>query len=245
MKQLESLGETGASVTQLYFELGRSLQRELDALGARTDAPSQARYTQTRDAYIQFLKALAGSESGQTFDSLLFAAQSLLDVGQPAEALPVLDRLLTTYATDSDFLSRPDAESKLLLVRLRKARALYQGEQFIEAAALLDEVDRLRPDTLESSMERGQLLSAWAVKEPARWKDALALWTRVVKKLQRVRPPRPEYFEAVYQSALCLEALKRKPLAVSTLKAVMALSPSLGDPATKERYETLLRRLGR
>ncbi len=56
MKILEQVSPSKAALTQLYFELGRSLKAEMDALEKKGDVPALHR---TRESYKQFLNALA------------------------------------------------------------------------------------------------------------------------------------------------------------------------------------------
>src|SRR5262249_16001535 len=75
MKTLEQSGG-GANLTQLYLKLGRLLQRELDGLRQRGQT---AAYTRMHEAYKTFLTTLAASKTGQTYESLEWAGESLLD----------------------------------------------------------------------------------------------------------------------------------------------------------------------
>ena len=90
MKELEQSG-AGTNLAQLYFKLGKLLERELDAL--RQKGNSRA-FVQMHQAYKTFLTTLAGSKTGQTYESLEWAGESLLSLDAYKEAEEVLQRVL-------------------------------------------------------------------------------------------------------------------------------------------------------
>jgi outer membrane protein assembly factor BamD (BamD/ComL family) len=243
MAALEKAGAAGESLTQLYFELGRSLKQEMDALAKKIDSKSQARLEQTRAAYTKFLQALAASQTGQTYESLMFAGESLLGLGQAQEAGAIFDRVLKTYASDATFQQQPNASERLLRARLRRVESLRKQKQFDEAQAQLDEVTKLAPRLLEPLMEQGNLYEDIARTDPSKWGTAYNYWKRLAAQLERGRPRRIEYYEAYLHMATALEALKQKDQAAATLKGVMTLSPSVGSPEMKAKYQAFLSRL--
>ncbi len=245
MKALEAAGGEGAMLTQLYFELGRSLQREMDALEASSDPLAAGRLSQTRQAYSQFLQALAASESGQTYDSLMFAGESLLALGEAEQADVIFDRVLETYSKDDVFRKQKDSGDRLLRARLRKVEAVRKQGEFAEAQKLLDAVKKDGPKLLEPRLEQGYLYEdqARAERSASRWNAALKHWQDLANQLQRGRPKRVEYYEALYHVAVALQGLSQKQKAASTLKGVMTLSPTVGNADMKARYEELLSRL--
>ena len=86
MKTLEQAGG-GVNLTQLYLKLGRLLERELDAL---KNKGSSAAYAQMHRSYKSFLTTLAGPKSGQTYESLEWAGERLVDLDAFKEAEEVL-----------------------------------------------------------------------------------------------------------------------------------------------------------
>lgn len=242
MAKIEKLGDAEASLTQLYFELGRSLKREMDALETKIDSASRTRLKQTREAYGQFLEQLSKSEAGQTYDSLMFAGESLLGLNRPQPALALFDKVLATYDKDPEFQKRPGASERLLRARLRRAEALRKQRKFTEARAVLEEIRTLTPRQLELLMEEGRLLEDQAAAETdsARWNEAYNHWKRLAGLLDRARPRRVEYFEAQLHAAMALQGLGQQPQAVRVLKGVMTLYPTVGNPDMKKQYEDLL-----
>ena len=86
MKALEQAGAT-TSRAQLYFKLGKLLERELDRLREKKDTAALGKMQQ---AYRSFLTALTESKSGQSYESLQWAGESLLSLDAGAEAEKVL-----------------------------------------------------------------------------------------------------------------------------------------------------------
>ena len=243
MRLLEGVaGGAKESLTQLYFELGRTLKKELDELEAKG---ASARLQQTRVAYTKFLQALADSKSGQTFESLSFAGESLLALGQAKQADAVFDRVLTTYAKDPNFKKLPNSEGAILRVKLRKAEASRKQHKFAEAQKLCDEVKQLNSRLLEPYLEQGYLYEDWAASDPSKWNAAYNHWRRLAAQLERANPKRVEYYEALLHVATALEGLGRKNEAAQTLKSVLALSRTVGNPEMKARYQAMLARLSR
>ncbi len=80
--------------------------------------------------------------------------------------------------------------------------------------------------------------------DPKKWGTAYNYWKRLAAQLERGRPRRAEYYEAYLHMAAALEGLKQKEQAAATLKGVMTLSPSVGTPEMKAKYQAFLSRLG-
>lgn len=247
MAALESAGGEGATLTPLYFELGRSLKAEMDQLQRRRNDPAaQSRLKQTRGAYARFLEALSSPDrSGHSYESLMFAAESLLNIGRPKEAGDLFDRVLKDYAADADFRAQPGAEPKILRARLRRVEALRKQGQIDQAQAQLGEVQRLAPRLLEPLMEQGFIHEERAKADPSKWSTAYNYWKRLAAQLERGRPRRIEYYEAYLRMAVALQAMKQKDQAAAALRGVMTLSPSVGSPEMKAKYQAFLDQLAR
>jgi cellulose synthase operon protein C len=242
MQALEKAGSSKAKLTQLYFELSKSLQKEMDAQKARRDPA----YRRTEQAYKQFLAALASSQAGQSYDSLMFAGQAMLQMGMSKEAAEVFDRTLKAYENDPEFQKIPRAAEALLLTRLRLAEALRKQKRFQDAETLLEKLIQQQPRLLEPRIEQGLLLEGWAEAEHSipRWKEAYAHWRKLAAQLERARPRPVSYYEAMYHVALALKYEGKKAEAAQTLKSIMALSPSVGNPEMKKRYQDFVKGLG-
>ncbi len=242
MKALEAVGGAGDMLTQLYYELGRTLKSEVEAEEGKAYT---TQLNATRKAYGEFLQALANSKSGQTYDSLMFAGESLLSIGKPAEALPIFDRVLQTYSKDQNFLKAEGATDRLLRAELRKAEALRKLGKFPEAETLLTKIREENPRMLEPILEQGYLQEDWAKTDPSHWKKAYDHWKWLSGQLSRSRPRPVQYYDALYHVALALQGMKQPRSASQTLKSIMTLTPDVGSPEMKAKYETLLQELNR
>lgn len=242
MKILEGVSPSPAALTQLYFELGRSLKEELDALEEKGDIAGQQK---TRDSYQQFLNALAQSAAGQSYDSLQWAGEAMLDLGIPKDADAVFRRVLQTYSQDSDFQKLPDASDRLLRTRLKLVASLREQGLFPEAHELVQELVDEHPKLLDPRMEKGLILEAKARAENSRadWMASLDYWKTLGLQLRGMRQKPVEYYDAWYHAAFALFSLGNKAEATATLKGIMVLNPSLGGPEMKAKYEDLLRRI--
>ncbi len=235
-------GSEGATMTQLYYELNRSLKRELDVLETKTDAASKTRRDETRQSYAKFLEALVQSKSGHSFESLRFGGESLLQLGQAKEALTAFDTILKDFHSPT---ASEATQNALVRVRLQRAEALRRDKQFDAAQQGLDEVRKQNPRLLETMMEQGLLYEDRAAGEAKYGNYAYNHWKNLSAQLERGRPRRIEYYEAQYHAALALVGLKQKTQAAQILRGVMTLSPTVGSPAMKAKYEALLNRLSK
>jgi tetratricopeptide (TPR) repeat protein len=243
MASLQKAGGAGAALTPLYFELGRSLKAEIASLETQPGDAAKSRLESTRKAYVQFLEELAKSTSGQTFDSLYFAGDSLLAMDRPDGVLKIAEQALAA----PELKVEPADSPRRLRAELLRARALRQGKQFDAALARVTEISKTAPRMLEPMMEQGYLLEDWAraTNEKPRWNAAYVYWNRLGGALARARPRPIQYYEAQYHAALALQGLGQKAQATQVLKGVMTLSPAVGSPDWKAKYQELLGQLGR
>jgi tetratricopeptide (TPR) repeat protein len=241
MKALEQAGG-GASLTQLYLKLGRLLQRELDALKQKGDPTA---YRQMHQSYKTFLTTLAGARSGQTYESLEWAGESLLSLDAFAESEHVLRRVLKEFTEDPQFLQQPSGRMSLLRTRLKLAAALRGQSKFDEANSLVEELLSQYPKYLEPQVEKGMLLEAEALAKRGDWATALRHWQGLARKLESIRPRRLEYYDAWYHIAWSLFQQRETVKARQTLQAIIRLTPAVGSPEMKAKYEALLARLSK
>jgi tetratricopeptide (TPR) repeat protein len=241
MKALEQAGG-GASLTQLYLKLGKLLERELEALKQKGNT---AAFAQMHQSYKTFLTTLAGAKSGQTYESLEWAGESLLSLEAYKEAEDVLRRVLKDYGADPQFTQQQAGKMSLLRTRLRLAAALRGGGKFEEANSLVEELLSQYPRYLEPQIEKGMLLEAEAQARRGEWSAALKHWQGLARKLEAVRPRRLEYFDTWYHVALAMSQQRQTQMARQTLEGILRLSPSVGSPEMKAKYKALLARLSK
>ncbi len=251
MKTLESIGGAGNGAAQLYYELSKLLEREMEALKKRNDRVGLDR---AQKSYEMFLKSLVASQSGQTFQSLRWAADNLLKLGSAKEANEVYVKILNTYPADPEFLKTPNAIELITLVRLKQVAALRQLGSLPEAETLLNKIIEENKRSLEAQMELGYLLDAKAEADSGGsrssakkgpWLLAYNHWKVLALKLGNSNPKPPQYYEAWYHAAEALEKHGDHTLAKATVASVMRLSPSLGGPEMKAKFQDLLKRLGK
>ena len=242
MKTLEQQGGGGANLTQLYLKLGKLLQRELDALNQKGNASA---YAQMRQSYMTFLTTLAGAKSGQTYESLEWAGESLLSLEAYRESDEVLRRVLKEFTEDPQFLQQPGGRMSLLRTRLKLAAALRGERKFEEANSLVEELLSQYPKYLEPQFEKGMLLEAEAESKRGDWSAALRHWQGLARKLEAVRPHRIEYYDTWYHIAWAFYRQRETLKARQALQAIMRLTPHVGSPEMKAKYEALFKRLGK
>jgi cellulose synthase operon protein C len=246
MKTLESIGGAGNSAAQLYYELGRLLEKEMESLKKRND---EAGLKRTEESYRKFLKALVASKTGQTFQSLRWAADNLLKLGSAKEANEVYTTLVETFGKDPAFLKTPNAPEQITLIRLKQVAALRTMTSLSEAETLLNELVEQNPRSIEPQMEKGFLLNAKAEAKQGKWADTYGHWKGLALKLGKNSPKPIQYYEAWYQAAEALVQQGQKDVARSTLASVLRLSPPpLDSPemkAMRAKYELLLKKLAK
>jgi len=242
MGVLEKAGGTGANLTQLYFNLGKLLQKEMDVLKKAGDS---AKLAQTQAAYQKFLTALVASKAGQTYESLMWAGQNMLTLGNPKEARGVFEQVLKTYGDDPKFQKIEGSAARLMLVRLRLATALRTQGDYAGATTLVDQLGKEYPKAIEVLMEKGLLMeaSASSSNSVAAWRAAFKQWQTIALMLARARPKPVEYYDAWYHAALALNREGKAKEAKQTLAGVMRLSPTLGNAEMKLKYKTLLEQI--
>jgi tetratricopeptide (TPR) repeat protein len=138
----------------------------------------------------------------------------------------------------------------LLRTRLKLAAALRGQGKFDKASSLVEELLSQYPKYLEPQVEKGMLLEAVAEKAKPKdrikaWAAALGHWQGLARKLEAVRPRRIEYYDAWYHIAWAMSQQRETPKARQTLQGIMRLTPSVGSPEMKAKYEALLARLSK
>ena len=117
MKALEQSGSS-TSRAQLYFKLGKLLEKELERLREKKDTVA---LEQMQEAYRSFLTALTESKADQSYESLEWAGESLLTLEAGAEAEKVLKRVLNESINNPEFLKQAGAKERILRTELRIA----------------------------------------------------------------------------------------------------------------------------
>ena len=87
------------------------------------------------------------------------------------------------------------------------------------------------------------LLEALAEAGQSSWAAAVSHWEDLTRRMERSRPRPPAYYDAWYHVALGLSKQKNPAKARQALMGVMRLSPGVGGPEMKAKYQGLLARL--
>jgi tetratricopeptide (TPR) repeat protein len=238
MKSLEQSG-AAAGRAQLYLRLGQLLEKELDNLRKKGNT---AAFQRMHAAYKTFLTTLVESKTGQTFESLEWAATALFSLDAPAESEKVLRRILADFTQDPQFLQQQNGPTHLRRIRLKLANALRAqgGARLDEAESLFDELLAQKPPVVEVLFGKGLLLEAEAEAGRGDWSRPLAHWEKLTEQLGRLRPRPLEYYDAWYHVAWVLSKLQNNAKARQTLLGVMRLSRNVGSPEMKAKFEGLL-----
>lgn len=241
MKALEAAGGSGSGPTQLYFRLGQLLETEMESLRKKGDAKGLGR---VQADYQKFLDALVATKGGQTYESLQWAGESMLSIGRPKEAAAVFDRVLAAYEDNAAFNAKLGAGDRLLRTRLKRAAALRSLGDFDNAETLIRDLVARNSRLIEPRFEMGLLMEAKAEAGKGTWDASVAEWKKVASQLGRANPKPPQYFDAWYHAAYALSKQKKLDQARQALAGILRLSPAVGTPAIKAKYQDLLRRIG-
>jgi tetratricopeptide (TPR) repeat protein len=241
MKALEEAGGA-ANRAQLYYRLGTLIQKEVDRLREKGNSKALATMHQ---AYRSFLTTLVASKTGHTYESLEWAGEGLLTLGADADAEPVFRRVLKEFADDPKFLDQPGGLARALRTRLKLVASLRGQKKFDEADVLIGELlkDKEFKAYIEPQFEKGLLLEAKADAGQGSYSAALGYWENLAKKLGGTRTRSVLYYDTWYHVALVLSKQKSATKARQTLMSVMRLSPSVGGPEMKAKYQGLLTEL--
>ena len=218
--------EDAAELTRIYEAFGRELQTELKQL---RQAGQNDRVADVQAAFKEFLDQLAGRQDGQTYNSLLWIAETYGGLGEgaknagaSAEAATFFDRSAEAYgrilekaAADPQFVSDP---AYLTGVKVRLANSQRLKGDFEAAEKTILGVLAENPKALDAQRDAAKLYDEWASQtgDPAHYKTALAGdkqtgvwgWALTAAKLQRTvdqDPSNEQYvgdlFDARYRQA--------------------------------------------
>jgi len=199
MNQLEALG--GDDNTSVYVQLGQELEKELKRLKGLNQ---QERLDQVRQSFESFLNELYERSEGQTYNSLIWIAETYYGLGlgtddNPAAAATYFAKASSTYQAilksgaeqGSDFV----APQKVPAITLRLVNCKRREGDFPLAHELIVGLLRNSPKALNAQYEGAQLLEDWG-SSGADAKDKLLLairgedpiwgWAQLGRKLQAV-----------------------------------------------------------
>jgi len=182
-----------------------------------------------------------------TIPQLMYLGDACVQVGYSDKARVIYQQVLT--AVDKDPSAKASAGAALTGIRARFTSILRNEGKLEEAAAQIDALVKEHPTALEPLMEKGHILQALAErdsKNPKRYDECIRHWTDIRVRLGRIQPRPPEYYDALYNAALCLvrqsKATGDKTKAAQAeqlLKSQLTLTPNLNGPETVKKFESL------
>ena len=241
MKSLEQ-GGAAAGKVQLYLKLGKLLEREIDALREKKDTVALSRL---QKAYRTFLATLAESKTGQTYESLEWAGESLLRLESGHDAEKVFRRILTSSPRTPSSSSRPAAMPSCCGPSSNwRALALSAADKkkFDEANSLVDELLSQYPRYIECHRERHAPGGRGQGQANSNWSDRLTSTGKTCAADCRARVPGP-WLTSMPGTMRPMPCMTRTtiPRLVRSLNGIMRLNPGVGSPEMKSKYEPLLK----
>ncbi|MGW8256082.1 MAG: tetratricopeptide repeat protein, partial [Thermoguttaceae bacterium] len=172
------------------------------------------------------------------------------DLSDTARALCL--RVCAKAEKDPNFAKASGKE--LVWVRLRLVDLLLRNGDYEEANKQAAQLLKAYPRRLETLMLQGRVLQTWSEKDPARYEQAVAYWSKLRPQFQSLMKKPPEYYEITYNLAEALFAQARraddKTLAAEKakqaqqlLKSTLVLSPKLSGPEMTAKYKVLLQKI--
>lgn len=221
-------------LSSLYFQLGQALQDEMQALKSAKDG----RFVKVRQSYQSFLKALASSKAGESWQALQWVAEAQLEDSQNAEALATLQRITKQYLENESFISDPSNAQRTLRTQMKLAEAARKARQFSLANSAIKSLESKNPNLLPMLMEKGRLLEA-----EGKSSESFLYWRNLTTRLGKSKPRPNEYYEAWLELAGILEKQGKASTAKQSLISVLRLSGSTIPSEWKSRMDSEIKRL--
>jgi len=234
LARAEAAGQSAEELSALYFQLGQSLQDEMKELQARSDG----RLVRVRQSYQAFLKALAASKAGESWQALQWVAEAQLDDNQPAAALETLKRVESQYLQNESFSADPANAQRVIRTQLKLAEAARKTGQFPLASSTLKSLSAKNANLLPMMMEQGRLLEA-----QGKTNDAFAHWRTLATRLGGLTPRPPEYYDSWLEVARILEKQGKAATARQTLASILKLGGARIPAESRMKLEAELKRL--
>lgn len=166
-------GDDSASLTQIYVDFGKELQQEMDALRA---SGNLQQLNDVRAGFEDFLNSVYERESGQTYNSLLWIAETFTSLGEgstddPArseeffsKAAAMYNEMISRAQNDETFLDDP---KKLPLIRLQLAICLRRQGNYGDAEQAMLKAVSENPGSAAFQFEAARLYQDWAKSSSA------------------------------------------------------------------------------
>ena len=166
MKKLEAVvGEDGGSeVTQIYVQLGRQIQEELDR--TKKVGPPE-KFEQILTSFSQFLDALyqKRNDAGTSYGALQWIAETYLALGETAEGAKATEYFKRSAETYQMILDKASKDSKppqgLTGIKLRLGQVYQAAGEFEKGYEKLTEIIKELPNAIEVQIATAELLQDW------------------------------------------------------------------------------------
>ncbi len=167
-------GDSAESLTRIYVSLGRELEEQVGRLRATNQTEQLTRVLRS---FELFLEKIAARESGNTFQTLNWVAETLLAMGTGLDAgdaqstaarayyekaAKVYTRLSQRVRDEPGFAPTGDVQTGLT-VRLARCDRLLGNHR--DAIDTLVEVLKRQPATLDAQLEAARAYQAWGHSE--------------------------------------------------------------------------------
>jgi hypothetical protein len=185
MRELEKIvgtGGGGASLTRIYLDLGKELQKEVERLQAARDK----RLSEVLKSFEAFLEDMSNRKEGQDFGSLVWVSETYRSLGEGlqqgnstkaeayfAKAVAALQALLDEEARKPGFIP----SGQLLGVKLRLVTCKRLQKDFDGAHQILIALLKEKPKAPDVQKEAALLFQDWAArggpKDAGKWLIAI------------------------------------------------------------------------
>ena len=234
LQKAEKSGQNADELSSLYFQLGQSIQDEMKELQAKSDG----RLVRVRQSYQSFLKSLAGSKAGDSWQALQWVAEAQLENNQPAAALATFDQIHSKYIKQESFERDPANAQRITRTLIKTAEAARKSGQFQQANSTLMSLKAKNPNLLPLMMEQGRLL-----EDSGKSSEAFLHWRTLATRLGNLTPRPTEYYESWIEVAHSLEKQGKSATAKQTLAGILRLGGTKIPPEWKSAIESEIKRL--
>ena len=221
-----------------------------EELAAASDAVSKQAAKKRQDAaqmnFRNMVDKLCKREN-LSIGGLIWLAESAKSVGLTQNASDIYSKILERKKTDPKFGTDKDAAKYLEFIRNTQIQNLQNQNEFQKAIDLINTQIAEQPSSIAPYIAKAKAMQAWAATEETKYGAAAGAWANAREMLGRIPKKPPEFYDAVYNTAVCLmgefKVNKKKETALQaekTLRSTLTLYPELSGPEMVKKYNDLL-----
>ncbi|HEY2251584.1 MAG TPA: hypothetical protein VGH74_11010, partial [Planctomycetaceae bacterium] len=235
MKELEKIvgaGGGGASVTKIYLDLGKELEKEVQRLQSAQDP----RLAEVLKSFETFLEDMFNRKEGHDFNTLMWVAETYrslgdgLEKGDAAKAESYFGKGAAALQLLLDMEAAKPAtipEGGVVGVKLKLVTCKRRQKSFAEAHEMIVEILNKKSRALDAQEEAARLFQDWASRgdELDKWEvaikgagakkgrskedDKVWGWVGLAEQIRRAMEVKPtpeyekQYLDASYNAADC------------------------------------------